>query len=506
MRGSYPRQMLHKTLCRQKIQTHQIINMTTLQTNTILAESGVAFGTSGARGLVEQFTPDVCAAFAIAFLETVKAEFQFGVMAIAIDNRPSSYAMAKACAAALKQKGVDTIYFGVVPTPALAYAAMERKIPSIMVTGSHIPFDRNGLKFYRPDGEITKADEQSILSTSTAFESLGQLDELTVNGDAAEEYLDRYLSLFDTPFLKGKHIGIYEHSSAGRDLYQALFEKLGAEVTPLERSDEFVPIDTEAVSEEDQQKARDWSALYGFDAIFSTDGDGDRPLISDEKGNWLRGDILGLLCARQLGVEALAIPVSCNSSVESSGAFKHVERTRIGSPYVIAEFDKLSKEYASVAGFEANGGFLLGSDTEINGQALKALPTRDAVLPAIMLLSATTDGKTVSELVDECTVRFSASDRIKDFATEKSRLIIRTYTGNEAELLSQLGFEGVTVEHSDITDGLRMTLSGGDVVHLRPSGNAPELRCYAEAVSPERAVELVTTALNNVRFLVLQGL
>ena len=472
--------------------------MTTLQTNSILADSGVAFGTSGARGLVEQFTPDVCGAFAIAFVEALKPEFEFDTVAIAIDNRPSSYAMAKACAAALKQKGLNTIYFGVVPTPALAYAAMERKIPSIMVTGSHIPFDRNGLKFYRPDGEITKADEQSILGLSAAFESLGELGELTTHGEAAQEYVDRYLSLFDTPFLEGKHIGIYEHSSAGRDLYQPMFEKLGAQVTPLERSDEFVPIDTEAVSEEDQQKARDWSAQYGFDAIFSTDGDGDRPLISDEKGVWLRGDILGLLCAKQLGAEALAIPVSCNSSVESSGAFKHVERTRIGSPYVIAEFEKLSQKFSSVAGFEANGGFLLGSDTEIDGKSLKALPTRDAVLPAIMLLSATAGGETVSELVDECTVRFSASDRIKNFATEKSKLIIRTYTGNEAELLSQLGFEGVTVEHSDTTDGLRMTLSGGDVVHLRPSGNAPELRCYAEAVSQERAVELVKQVLGSV--------
>ena len=483
---------------RQKTQTYQIVNMTTLQTNTVLAESGVAFGTSGARGLVEQFTPDVCAAFAISFLETVKAEFTFDAMAIAIDNRPSSYAMAQACAAALRQKGVDTIYFGVVPTPALAYAAMERNIPSIMVTGSHIPFDRNGLKFYRPDGEITKADEQSILGMSASFEALDKLSELATNGDAAEEYVDRYLSLFDTPFLKGKHIGIYEHSSAGRDLYQALFEKLGAKVTPLERSDEFVPIDTEAVSEEDQQKARGWSAKYGFDAIFSTDGDGDRPLISDEKGIWLRGDILGLLCAKQLGVEALAIPVSCNSSVESSGAFKHVERTRIGSPYVIAEFEKLSETFASVAGFEANGGFLLGSDTEVGGKVLKALPTRDAVLPAIMLLSATAGGMTVSELVDECTVRFSASDRIKNFATEKSMQILHAYTGNESTLLSQLGLEGVAVETVDTTDGLRMNLAGGDVVHLRPSGNAPELRCYAEAASSERAKALVEQVLGRV--------
>ena len=216
---------------------------------------------------------------------------------------------------------------------------MERNIPCIMVTGSHIPFDRNGLKFYRPDEEISKSDEKFILTTQTSFSSLGELselNELTLSTEAAEEYVLRYSSLFDKPFLTGKHIGIYEHSSAGRDLYQGLFEALGAEVTSLERTDHFVPIDTEAVSEADQLKAINWSKEYGFDAIYSTDGDGDRPLIADENGNWLRGDILGLLCAKELQIEALAIPVNSNTSVELSKAFKQVTRTRIGSPYVIA--------------------------------------------------------------------------------------------------------------------------------------------------------------------------
>jgi len=473
--------------------------MTTLLTKTVLADSGVAFGTSGARGLVEQFTLDVCAAFSLAFVDSLKGEFTVESMALAIDNRPSSYAMAQACAAALRSVGIATVYYGVVPTPALAYAAMQRSIACIMVTGSHIPFDRNGLKFYRPDGEITKADERAILAADVSFEPVSELAELNVLSDAADEYVDRYLSLFDGPFLGGKHIGIYEHSSAGRDLYQALFEKLGAKVTPIERSDQFVPIDTEAVSEEDRQKALNWSKASGFDAIFSTDGDGDRPLVADEKGVWLRGDILGLLCARQLGVEALAIPVSCNTSVEASGAFKHVERTKIGSPYVIAEFDALGKRYASVAGFEANGGFLLGSDAVINGKALKALPTRDAVLPAIMLLAASTGEKTISELVDECTVRFTASDRIQNFATEKSRQIIARYTGDEDSLIALLGFDSVTVNNVDTTDGLRMTLSTGDVVHLRPSGNAPELRCYAESTGNSKAQTLVNQVLAKVQ-------
>jgi len=472
--------------------------MKNLMTKEVLANSGVAFGTSGARGLVEQFTPNVCAAFAVAFVDAIKAEFNFTTLAIAIDNRPSSYAMAQACSAALEGLGINTIYYGVIPTPALAYAAMERNIPCIMVTGSHIPFDRNGLKFYRPDGEITKLDEQAILNSTASFKAIDSVTELVTDKAAEEEYLERYLSLFDKPFLTGKHIGIYEHSSAGRDLYQPLFEKLGAQVTSLERSDVFVPIDTEAVSDEDKAKAKAWSKKYQFDAIFSTDGDGDRPLISDEKGNWLRGDILGLLCAKALGVDALAVPVSSNTSIELSKAFKQVDRTRIGSPYVIAEFARLAKSYSSVAGFEANGGFLLGSDTLINGKTLKALPTRDAVLPAIMLLAASIESGNISSLVEACSLRFSASDRIQNFPTEKSKALIAEHSEDPSALIKLLGFNDVSVLSSDVTDGLRITLSNNDIIHLRPSGNAPELRCYAESADEVTAQALVIKVLAKV--------
>lgn len=469
-----------------------------LVSGNVIAESGVAFGTSGARGLVTQFKPDVCAAFTHSFVEVMKRSFEFQQMAIAIDNRPSSYAMAMACAKALEQQGIEAVYYGVVPTPALAYVAMQANIPCIMVTGSHIPFDRNGLKFYRPDGEISKADEQAILSEQVEFEPVVNLPELSASPAAAQEYMQRYSSLFDTPWLIGKRIGIYEHSSAGRDLYGDLFEGLGAEVVALERSDEFVPIDTEAVSDEDKAKARAWSEAHNLDAIFSTDGDGDRPLIADEKGEWLRGDILGVLCSKALEAEALATPVSCNTVIESSGFFKHVERTRIGSPYVIAEFDKLAKEYASVAGFEANGGFLLGSDVELNGKALKALPTRDAVLPALMVLAAAGE-KPISALVNALPQRITFSDRIKEFPTERSKAILANAKQDPAQLLAQLGFSGVELSSVDETDGLRMSLADGRIVHLRPSGNAPELRCYAEADSEADARACVELALSNIQ-------
>ena len=468
--------------------------------SAVIAESGVAFGTSGARGLVIQFTPEVCAAFAHAFIAGMKRNFSFSQVAIAIDNRPSSYAMAMACAAALQQLDIDVVYYGVVPTPALAYVAQEDAIPAIMVTGSHIPFDRNGLKFYRPDGEISKADEQVIITEQVEFAELGELPELAVSNRAAQEYISRYTSLFATPWLTGKRIGIYEHSSAGRDLYYRIFEQLGAEVISLERSDLFVPIDTEAVSEKDKAKAIAWSKAYRFDAIFSTDGDGDRPLIADENGDWLRGDILGLLSAEALNIEALAVPVSCNTAIESCGRFTHVERTKIGSPYVIAELANLAKTFNSVSGFEANGGFLLGSDVELNGQPLKALPTRDAVLPAIMLLAAAGKG-VISTLVKALPQRFTHSDRIQNFATEKSRAIIAQGKIDPANLLVQLGFDNVVIKDVDQTDGLRMVLEDERVIHLRSSGNAPELRCYSEADSYLAASECVTQSLENIQTL-----
>ncbi|TOM78814.1 phosphomannomutase, partial [Vibrio parahaemolyticus] len=183
-----------------------------LITSKVIAESGIQFGTSGARGLVEHFTPEVCEAFSHAFLTTVANDFDFTKVAVAIDNRPSSYAMAQSCIEAIKSRGYDVSYYGVIPTPALAFSAMQDSIPCIMVTGSHIPFDRNGLKFYRPDGEITKSDEQSILNSSVEFKSSTQLLELITDKKAENQYIERYTRLFEADMLKGKRIGIYEHS------------------------------------------------------------------------------------------------------------------------------------------------------------------------------------------------------------------------------------------------------------------------------------------------------
>lgn len=466
----------------------------------VIANSHIVFGTSGARGLVNDFTDEVCAAFAQSFLKVMERTFKFERVALGIDNRPSSPEMAAACAGALQALGYTVDYYGVLPTPALAYQAMQDNVPAIMITGSHIPFDRNGLKFYRPDGEITKRDEQLILSVSDNLVSFKALLP-GASSAASDNYIKRYLDVFPGKMLSGKHIGIYEHSSAGRDIYRQIFSQLGATVISLGRTETFVPIDTEAVTAADQQRGLDWAEEYGFDAIFSTDGDGDRPLIADEKGSWLRGDIVGLLCARMLGINALAIPVSCNTAIEESKLFSNVVRTQIGSPYVIAAFATLTAPDLTVAGFEANGGFLLASDVSINGNIIKALPTRDALLPALALL-ASSQNQPLSSLVTNLPQRFTASDRLQQIPTHWSKNFLIEAAAYPQQLLVKLGFGNRKITSIDQTDGLRIQFSDSDIIHLRPSGNAPELRCYGESAKPAEARALVANVLSAVKELI----
>ena len=462
--------------------------------------SGVRFGTSGARGLVADMSDEVCFAYASAFLSAVSATS--GSVVLAMDLRPSSPRIVAACAAAIQHAGLKVDFCGAIPTPALAFYAQTHGLPAIMITGSHIPFDRNGIKFYSADGEITKADEASISGATVSVPTEGLVVDLPlVNRSAYQGYIDRHLQFFPSQCLAGMKLGFYEHSSVARDLLTELLQKLGAEVISLGRVDEFVPIDTEAVSDADIQQARRWAEQYGFDAILSTDGDADRPLLGDEHGNWFRGDVAGILCAQYLGAQAVTTTVSCNTAVESRGAFAKVVRTRIGSPYVIEGIEQLIRAGAQqVVGFEPNGGFLVGSTIERNGRMLEPLMTRDAVLPILCLLSmARENGAKVSELLQRVPARFTASDRLQNFPTETSRALLQGLSSTPASIEALLnGLCGKPVG-LDQTDGLRITLEGDEIVHFRPSGNAPELRCYAEAATQERAGMLVQECLQRLK-------
>ncbi|WP_455222924.1 phosphomannomutase [Kaarinaea lacus] len=471
----------------------------------IMQDSNVGFGTSGARGLVANMTPAVCYAYTRAFLQHLSEQHGLGFavrVAIAGDLRPSTPDIMSAVAHAVIDAGHQPINCGFIPSPAVAYFGLREGIPSVMVTGSHIPDDRNGIKFYRPDGEILKEDEvamrnQKVVMPNLTFaqtrKSLPDIDSI-----ASELYLRRYTDFFPENCLRGLRLGVYEHSGVARDLLSDLLVALGAEVIRLGRAEHFIPVDTEAIRAEDVELASTWAVVHpGLDAIVSTDGDADRPLVTTEKGEWIRGDVLGILCAHYMGVDRVVTPVSSNTAVERCGLFEQVLRTRIGSPFVIAGMQSVICDEKTVAGYEANGGFLLGSDIERNDNRLYALPTRDAFLIILsVLLSARENGCRLSDLVDALPQRYTASDRIKEFPTEDSCRWIDNLTGNSDAINSAFGNICGDILDIDTTDGLRMTFTNGEIIHLRPSGNAPELRCYTEADSPERTALLNQTCIS----------
>ncbi|NDR59753.1 phosphomannomutase [Aliiruegeria sabulilitoris] len=448
------------------------------------------FGTSGLRGLVTELTEPLVCDYTRAFLAACPHE---GRVFVGQDLRPSSPRIAKWVREEILAHGLEAIDCGALPTPALALASMQAGAAAVMVTGSHIPSDRNGLKFYVPSGEISKQDETGIqaeLGRSPVSGPPGKERHM----DASAAYAARYREAFG-PALEGLTIGVYQHSSVARDLMVEVMEGLGARAVAIARSDIFIPVDTEALDPGTKQLFAGWFEAHGLDVLISTDGDADRPMMVDDACRVVPGDVLGAITARQLGADTICTPVSSNTMVDKG--FGQVIRTRIGSPYVIAAMEEVISENSSarIVGYEANGGFLLGFEAETVEGKLAPLVTRDCFLPIIApLVAARSADQSMSQLIDTLPPRFTAADRIQGIETSISKAFIAAMSssvGDRAAFFESLGPE----TGLDLTDGLRVSFQGEEIVHLRPSGNAPEFRCYAEAGSQERAAVLVETFL-----------
>jgi len=504
--------------------------------------TALAFGTSGLRGLVDDITDLEAYINTRGFLDYL---FKAGdlvrgdTVCIAGDRRPSTESpnrsIMRAVARAIEDAGLEADNLGLIPTPALTFYALQKGCASVMITGSHIPFDRNGIKFNRTAGEVLKADESGILEAVTVVrrseyersepESLfrdggmfkpGDHRPLpAVNPDAGRVYLQRYLDFFPQQGLAGKRIVFFQHSAVGRDLVVELLRELGAEVHPAARSEAFIPIDTEDIPAErleDLQAMADTVArAHGpVDAVLSTDGDSDRPLLCgvDTEGRvrFYGGDLLGLVVAEYLQADAISVPISANDAVDIQSAKRGVTpvKTRIGSPYVISSMQEARAQGASaIVGWEANGGFLLGSTVRRDGRTLGALPTRDAVLPILAALFASIDQAcTLVELFDAVPPRFSKAGLIDEFPRATSRALVERFShGEETAIRNELaghfnaegGFDAILKINT--IDGVRIYFANGDIAHIRPSGNAPQLRLYACADTQARADEIVALGI-----------
>ena len=393
--------------------------------------------------------------------------------------------------------------------------------------------------------------------------------------EAEEYYLKRYVDAFvdskdgeEIRPLEGKDIIFWQHSAVGRTIIPRILRELGANVIAVEPTDGFVPVDTENMAEDTRKKLKAFSVDYERThdgkkpfAIVSTDGDSDRPVFCDENGEFLHGDKLGALASIFLGLKFVASPISTNSRairlMQEKYGITYVS-TKIGSPYVIEatlreenrEIQE-NEEVKAKGGFEVNGGFLLWSDLAMpNGNALKALPTRDAVLPIISAMAfAIRENKTVSELIQETFRGYEAytpaglventEDNVtpgcENYTREIGPAIVKSFSpkdedvtevrfvrdgeiafiahGREARNTSGLAeymegikgklegylgqitpLKGVKIWKINYLDGVRIYFANSEIVHLRPSGNAAQFRIYSESEELERARTIIDEA------------
>jgi phosphomannomutase len=536
----------------------------------------LAFGTSGLRGLVKDITD-------LEAYINVKGALRYllgsgdiragGSVVLAGDLRPSTQRIMRACSQAIVDSGCAIENAGKIPSPALILHAVATGRAGVMVTGSHIPFDRNGIKLSKSAGEILKSDESGITrevervrieeygktAASSAFAPSGMLKtppELSpVDGAAEQRYVRRYTACFAPGGLRGLRVLVYEHSAVGREILGHILRELGAEVVAAGRAETFIPIDTENVTgellERLQALVTDNAAGRRIDALVSTDGDSDRPLVAavtptgtaDSPGGRVRflpGDRLGIVVAEYLRADAVAVPISANDAVERRMSERGVllEKTKIGSPYVIAAMEEIARSGAHerIVGWEANGGFLVGSPIAIGGQVMGALPTRDATLPILANLFAAAEQRIgLSTLWDRLPARYGCAGLIDNVPVAVSRSIAarlipagevieveldtaghvrdRSRAGigptalaapaaelwrERKETLARfftpaLGFDDIV--RINVLDGVRIYFKSGDVAHIRPSGNAPQLRIYANSGSQARADSIVQLGL-----------
>jgi len=552
--------------------------MATLRESLDHTPQPLRFGTSGRRGEVVHLTQLEIYINALAELEYLQSlpPAEGGIRRgdpffFATDLRPSSTRfvpeqggrgeIAQAIQRAIQEAGLQPVYLGPIPTPALTHHALQQGRGSIMVTGSHIPFDRNGYKTNSAKGELLKKDELPInqrvervrtrLYGQPAAESLFGASGQLKSGSAAlpepdpagyDAYLRRYTDFFAGLSLKGLRLLVYEHSAVGRDMLVTVLRQLGAEVVPAGRSETFVPIDTENIGVDllatIQDLVDEAAGQHGpVDAVVSADGDSDRPLVLGVDGEsgkvrFFGGDLLGMVVADYLDADAVVVPISCNDAVDRGSLKEKLEpKTRIGSPFVIDGMQAaMARGKSRVCGWEANGGFLTGTDIARDGRVLTALPTRDAFLPILSVLFAAMEhGGRLADLFARLPRRFSTAALLKDFPRAVSLRIVERFsptfprireiefrdstaaaldeaghpiaisTGENAELCAirdglqrffpaTAGFDAI--QRLNYVDGVRVIFGNGDVAHVRPSGNADELRIYAVADSQSRADEI----------------
>lgn len=438
---------------------------------TAPAESRKIFGTDGVRGTanIEPVTAETAlklgrAAAHIFTQASIAAGRSNGRATIVIgkDTRLSGYMLENALAAGVMSLGADVLLIGPLPTPGVAYITRSlRADAGIVLSASHNAYEDNGIKFFRPDGyKLDDEIEQRIenLVFSGEIESIrptaGRIGRATRIDDALGRYVEYAKASFPRGMtLEGMRIAVDAANGAAYKSTPCILRELGATVIVVNNSPNGRNINRDCGSthpDEIQRIMRETGAQVGI----SHDGDADRVLLCDEKGEVVDGDeimaiaALDFLKSGRLAQNTLVATImsnyGLNESLESQGG--RVIRTKVGDRYVI---EAMMKDDLNVGGEQS--GHMIFRDFSTTG---------DGIVSALQILRIIVEtGRPLSEL-KKCLSKYPQAQR---------NLKVR-----EKRPLAELPDVLKLVAEAE------QALAGAGRVLLRYSGTEPKIRLLIE--------------------------
>jgi phosphoglucosamine mutase len=403
------------------------------------------FGTDGVRGIVGDFiTPEL-----VEQLGKASALWSGrGRVFVGRDTRASGEELEEAFARGVASAGGSAILAGVVPTPAVALLGLDL---GVVITASHNPPEYNGVKFFDRDGRklADGAEEEIEALLDAPARGGGDIAHVDV---AADSYLEHVVERFECD-LSGLRIAVDCANGSYSGIAPRAFEGLGAYVEAIGNEPDGTNINV-GCGATDMRALQDTVRRGRFDLGIAFDGDGDRMLAVDERGDALDGDQIVAILALALGIDLLAVTTMTNLGfhrlMEDKGV--RVITTDVGDRYVL---EALYKE-GGILGGEQSGHIIF----------LRDHVTGDGLASALQLCAALGD-RTLSEAA-------AVMERYPQVKLDIPRI-------GRGELP-----EGLREQ----IDAVNAELDGRARVLVRPSGTEPVVRVLAEAPTAEEAESL----------------
>ena len=440
------------------------------------------FGTNGIRGV---FSEDFTLEFVHDMTLAIATYFKRGPILIGYDGRESSPIISKVVCSALNYAGLDCNVAGLVPTPCLEYAVKSLGYSGgIMITASHNPPQYNGIKPAAKDGvEISREDELIIEDIFLKKNWIKNPPKWGITGKedkAIDVYINGIISQIDSKKIKSKNLKVVLDLGNGAQAVTApLFCKsIGCEIFLI--NEKIDGLFSGRGSEPTPQNLSELSKIVlqnKADLGIAFDGDGDRSIFCDDKGEILTGDKSALVLTKFiLKNNPNSLVVTClnsGSSIErvANEFNSKVIRTKVGS----VEVSRKMVPTNALIGFEENGGFMFGKHNQV----------RDGCMTlALMLELLANSEKSLSEAILDLPPSFTTKDKISCSYDNSQKLI---------------KFLKDEFPNSDTTDGIKISSDSKNWVMIRPSGTEPIIRIYGEAESQQKLDTLMSKYIQKAK-------